>query len=68
MGAKLLMSTAFHPQMDGATEWVNCSIGQILWMVIQDDQKNWTDKFPMVELMLNSNISAMTGLAPFEIM
>jgi len=67
MGVKLLMSMAFHPQMDGAMEWVSCSIGQILQTIIQVDQKNWADKFPMVELVLNSNISTMTGLTPFEI-
>ena len=61
------MSTVFHPQMDGATERVNCSIGQILQTIIQDDQRNWADKFPMVELTLNSNISVTMGLAPFEI-
>ena len=30
MGSKLLMSTMFHPQMDGATERANRSIAQIL--------------------------------------
>ena len=67
MGTKLLMSTAFHPQMDGATEWANCSIGQILRMIINDDQKNWADTCPMVEFALNSNVSATTGFAPFEL-
>ena len=61
------MSTAFHPQTDGATERMNHSIGQILRTIIQYDQKNWADKCPIVELMLNSNISATIGLAPFKI-
>ena len=52
MGTKLLMSTVFHPQTDGTTEWANCSIGQILRMIINDDQKNWADKCPMVEFAL----------------
>ena len=61
MGTKLLMSTAFHPQMDGATEQANHSIGQILRMIINDHQKNWADKCPMVEFALNSSVSATTS-------
>ena len=67
MGTKLLMSTVFHPQMDSTTEQANCSIGQILRMIINDDQKNWADKCPMVEFALNSSVSATTRFAPFEL-
>ena len=67
MGTKLLMSTVFHPQTDGATEWANHSIGQILRMIINDDQKNWVDKCLMVEFALNSSVSVITGFTPFEL-
>ena len=56
MGTKLLISTVFHPKTDGATERANCFIGQILRMIINDDQKNWADKCPMVEFVLNSSV------------
>ena len=67
MGTKLLMSMAFHPKTDGATEWAKRSIGQILRMIISDDQKNWADKCPMVEFALNSSGSTTTGFALFEL-
>ena len=67
MGTKLLMSTVFHPQMDGATEQANCSIGQILRMIVHDDQRDWSAKCPMVEFALNSSISATTGFSPFKL-
>ena len=67
MGTKLLMSTVFHSQTDGTTERANCSIGQILRMIINDHQKNWADKCPMVEFVLNSSVSATTGFTLFEL-
>ena len=36
-------------------------------MIINDDQKNWADKCPMVEFVLNSSVSATTGFTPFEL-
>src|SRR6266481_9944333 len=67
MGTRLLMSTAFHPQMDGATEQANRSIGQVLQALVRNDQKDWPCLCPMVEFTLNSHVSATTGYAPFEL-
>ena len=67
MGSKLLMSTMFHLQMDGATEWANRSIAQILLTIVSNDQKDWSDKCPMVEFAINSSVNATTGYAPFKL-
>jgi hypothetical protein len=61
------MGTAFHPQTDGTTERANRSIGQVLRSVVWDDQKDWAAKCPTVKLALNSDVSATTGFAPFEL-
>ena len=67
LGTKLLMSTSFHPQTDGASERVNRSIGQILQMLILPNQTDWVDKLPLMEFAINSNISCSTGFALFEL-
>ena len=67
MGTKLLMSTAFHPQTDRAMELANFFIGQVFRMIIQDNQKDWAVKCPMIEFVLNSNVSTTTIFAPFKL-
>ena len=67
MGSKLLMSTAFHPQTDGATERANRSIAQILHTVVSNNQRDWSDKCLMAEFAIISSINATTGYAPFEL-
>jgi hypothetical protein len=64
---KLLMSTSFHPQTDGASEGAIHSVVQILQAMVQPDQHNWSEKLPMVEFTLNSAISNSSGFAPFEL-
>jgi len=67
MGMKLLMSTSFHPQTDGATERANRSIEQMFWALIKPDQKNWIEKSPLIEFTINASIGNATGLALFKI-
>lgn len=67
LGTKLLVSTAFHPQIDGVTERVNRSINQLLRSMVRPDQTDWVERLPMVEFALNSAASSSTGFAPFEL-
>jgi len=67
MGAKLLMSTLFHPQTDGVTERANRLVGQLFRAAISPDQKDWVYKIPMMEFAINSSISESTGFTPFEL-
>jgi hypothetical protein len=67
MGTKMLMSTAFHPQTDGASERAIRSVSQILRGKVRADQKDWVEKIPMTEFAINSAVSSSTGFAPFEL-
>ena len=67
LGAKLLMSTSFHPQTDGMTERAIRSVSQILRSTVSPDQLNWVDQVPLTEFAINSSTSASTGFAPFEL-
>lgn len=67
LGAKLLMSTSFHPQTDGQTERANRSIGQIFRSAISPDQKDWVERVDMTEFAINISISETTRYSPFEL-
>ena len=60
MGTKLLMSTLFHLQTDGAMQQANCSISQVSWALVRNNQKD-------VKFALNSSMSVSTGYVPFEL-
>ena len=67
VGIKLLKSTAYHPQTDGASERAVRTVSQILRSVVSADQTDWAMRIPMVEFAMNSAVSATTGFAPFEV-
>ena len=67
LGTTLLMSSAYHPQTDGATERVNRTVGSILRSMVSADQFDWYEKLPFVEFALNSSTSKATGFSPFEL-
>jgi Integrase zinc binding domain len=65
IGIKLKMSSAYHPQTDGATERANRTITQMLRQCISPNQKDWVSKLPTIQFAINSARSESTGYAPF---
>ncbi|CEJ61941.1 hypothetical protein PMG11_03668 [Penicillium brasilianum] len=59
------LSTAFHPQTDGATERANQEIERILRLFTTYSQDNWKDLLPIVAVAINNRDAASTGISPF---
>lgn len=59
------ISTAYHPETDGATERANVEVETTLSRVVSYAQDDWVEWLPAVELALNGRESASTGVSPF---
>ena len=67
LGVKLVKSTAFHPQSNGASERMIRKASQVLRTLVRPDQLDWPKHLPTVEFALNSSVNKSTGFAPFEL-
>ncbi|KAJ2917183.1 hypothetical protein MD484_g3247, partial [Candolleomyces efflorescens] len=65
IGPKLKMSSAYHPETDGATERANRTLVQMLRELVNEKQTDWVHKLPAIEFALNSASSETTGFSPF---
>ena len=65
IGVELKMSSAYHPQTDGATERANRTVTQMLRQCVKPDQKDWVWKLPAIEFAINLAHSESTGYSPF---
>ena len=64
-GVKLKMSTAFHPQTDGASERTNKTVIQALRYHVDRSQKGWVRALPRVRFDIMNTVNASTGYSPF---
>ena len=67
LGIKCKMSTAFHPQTDGQTEWLNHEINQYLQTYINDRQNEWVKWIKIAQFVWNNTVSEVTTDSPFGI-
>jgi len=65
LGIKTRLSTAFHPQMDGQTEWMNQELEQYLRFFIEHRQKDWPEWLAAAEFAVNNKVHMATKVLPF---
>jgi len=65
LGIKTKLSTAFHPQTDGQTEWMNQELEQYLRLFIEHRQKDWLEWLAMAEFTVNNKVHTATKVSPF---
>lgn len=65
VGIERRLSTAYHPQTDGATERANQEVLVYLRIFISYAQTDWEHLLPMAMLALNNRDSSISGYSPF---
>ena len=65
MKTDLKFSSSHHPQTDGQTEVVNCSLGDLLRCLVGDKPKGCDMILPQAEFAYNNSINRSTGKSPF---
>jgi hypothetical protein len=66
-GVKLKMSTAYHPQTDGASERTNKTVNQALRYHVQRNQKGWVRALPKIQFDIMNSVNASTGFSGFQL-
>lgn len=65
VGIQRRLSTAYHPETDGATERENQELEKYIRCFVSYSQRDWTNLLPIAELAANNRNSSTTGFSPF---
>ncbi|GKD06938.1 transposon ty3-G gag-pol polyprotein [Tanacetum coccineum] len=59
--------SSYHPQSDGQTEVVNCTMEQYLRCFARDKPKKWVEWMPWAEYNYNTSVHTSTKMTPFQV-
>lgn len=65
LGTQLAMSSAYHPQTDGATERANRVVLQMLRAYAAQNPNDWSKRLALLEFATNNAEQKATGYSPF---
>lgn len=68
LGTRSALSTAYHPQTDGATERLNQELEQYFRAYCNRNQNNWARLLPFAEIAHNSREHSATKQIPFVLL
>jgi hypothetical protein len=66
-GTQLHLSTTYHPQTDGQTEFFNKCLETYLRCFSLKNKNNWAQWLPLVEWWYNTSYHIATLVTPFEV-
>ena len=66
-GVKLKMSTAYHPETDGASERSNKTVIQAIRFHVERNQKGWARALPRIRFNIMNTVNKSTGFSPFQL-
>jgi hypothetical protein len=67
LGTNLMFSSTYHPQMDGQTEVVDRSFGDLLRSLVTEHHSSWDSILPQAKFSYNDSVNRSTGKSPFQI-
>lgn len=67
LGTNISFGSAYHPQIDGQTEVVNRSLGNLLRCLTKEYGHTWDQLLAQVEYAYNDTINRTTRKSPFEV-
>ena len=66
-GVKLKLSTAYHPQTDGASERTNKTVNKCLRYYVDRNQTGWVQALPLIRFNIMNSINKSTGFSAFQL-